>query len=63
MSQSQARKVDLLLDIGCADGVEVPLPEAWLQRVAEAALAATGVAGEVEVALLLANDTTLHALA
>jgi probable rRNA maturation factor len=62
MSPSQARKVDLLLEIGCADGVMLPLPEAGLQRVAEAALAAAGVAGEVEMALLLADDTTLHAL-
>jgi probable rRNA maturation factor len=48
--------------VGCEDGVEVPVREEWLEAVSAGALQAAGVVGEVEVALLLAGDETLHRL-
>jgi probable rRNA maturation factor len=54
--------LDLHLAVVRAGGVEVNLDNAWFERVAQAALAAAGIASAVEVALLLADDQTLRRL-
>ncbi len=59
---SQFTVLALRLDVGCEEGVELPAPEEWLEAVAAGALQAAGVAGEVEIALLLAGNETLHRL-
>jgi probable rRNA maturation factor len=65
MSQSRVEPgtgLRLSLDVGCEDGVTPPFDPPWFERVAEAALSAAGTTGQVEIALLLAGDATLHRL-
>ena len=66
MSPNLAR---LTLDVGTGDDVESPLPDAWFERLAASVLQTAGgpsgrraIGGEVEIAVLLAGDATLHRL-
>lgn len=59
-SVTSALRLDLAVQR--AEGVNLDLPDKWLERVALASLQAAGVRGSVEIALLLAGDDTLQRL-